>query len=76
MMKRWKIVIIIIGVALCIIGSQFEVSTEPRVWTLIDDKVWKFNGTNKVEAKFVSKGNGIVSIKLNSGEIVRNCSCI
>ena len=74
MNNKVTISLIIVGVLLCIIGFQGEVSSELRTWTLIDDRVWKSNGKNKIEAHFWYKKFGrddspdLVNLQLPTGE--------
>ena len=74
MRKKVPLILIIIGIVIVVIGSQGEVSKELRTWTLIGDRVWKSNGKNEIEARFLYKRFGRdespdqVLLKLVSGE--------
>ena len=74
MRKKAPLILIIIGIVIIFIGSQGEVSKELRKWTLIGDRVWKFNDKNEIEARFLYKRFGRdespdqVLLKLVSGE--------
>ena len=79
MAKMVPLSIMIVGIVICVISSEAEISKELRTWTLIDDKVWnkietkflskeKSNTKNKLKANLISKGNGKVRLKLTTGE--------